>query len=122
MSRALLRLAFWMTFAVITLHDTVVVDSTRTGNLFAQENNEAAEVDSAQALHESDSQNRLGRIIRIRTPITGSDDIRIKRAIEQLLDNLPRNVATENRPVLVLEFVPPLGGDGSGSEFERCLA
>lgn len=62
----------------------------------------------------------FARRIRIPLPITGSADLMIKHMIQQSLDQMPKDL--EERPILVLEFWPPAGSEGGGSEFERSLA
>lgn len=65
------------------------------------------------------------RLIRLRLPISGNADAQlrsvIRRAVGQLRSGKP--AAADRRPVLVIEFDPPSGGDGfgQGSEFERAL-
>ena len=60
-----------------------------------------------------------GRLIRIPLPVTGNVDVRVKRAVTEVLRDLPSEGA---RPVLVFEFWSPEDDEGVGSEFERCLS
>lgn len=59
-------------------------------------------------------------MIRVKIPITGNDDNRIKQAIERVLGSIEDGKV---RPVLVLEFWPPQDEEEiAASDFERCAS
>ncbi len=58
------------------------------------------------------------RIVTVPLPIAGNVDTNLKRAVDQLLEELP---ADQGRPILVFEFQSP-GATGEGSQFERALS
>lgn len=71
---------------------------------------------------QADRKAPFARRIRVSLPIVGSADLMIKRMIQQSLEQIPSDQELDDRPILVLEFWPPDGSEGGGSEFERSLA
>ena len=61
----------------------------------------------------------FARRIRIKLPITGSSDVSIKRIVQQVIEEAPRD---GERPIIVFEFWSPNDRTGAGSEFERSLS
>ena len=57
--------------------------------------------------------------IRINLPLTGSADQLIKQMVQRVVEQQPPGA---ERGVVVLEFWPPAGSEGAGSEFERALS
>ena len=81
---------------------------------------EGADVAAAQETVDQASSGAQIRLIRVPLPITGNTDIRVKQAVDQAVREFPKG---RDRSTLVFEFWAALGsGDGSGSEFERCLS
>ena len=68
----------------------------------------------------ADEAPRIARLVRIPLPISGTVDTAVKRSVDQLLEELPKNA--EPRPVLVFEFYVKEGQSSEGSEFERALS
>ena len=60
----------------------------------------------------------LVRLLKVPLPIQGTVDTQVRRSIEQILSNAE---AAQERPIIVLEFVPPQNGTGESSEFGRAL-
>ena len=78
----------------------------------------AAEPGQAQVAAAGAENPRVGRLIRVPLPITGSVDSQVKRAVERALTELPKG---GGRPVLVFEFYPAQNKFGEGSDFGRAL-
>jgi membrane-bound ClpP family serine protease len=75
----------------------------------------------AQEVDDGPVPRATAQMIRVPVPILGNVDNQVRRTIRQLKQNLPDN--GEVRPILVLEFWPPLNPEeGSASEFERSLS
>lgn len=74
---------------------------------------------SPEAANDATKGRADGRLIRIPLPITGNVDVRVKRAVQDVLGELTDGAT---RPVLVFEFWTPPSTEGTGSEFERCLS
>lgn len=62
---------------------------------------------------------REAHLIEVPLPIAGTVDTQIKRQIDLLLS---RQTASENRPILILEFSGRDDQASQNSEFERCLS
>lgn len=77
----------------------------------------AAKPEDAAAQPEEPPHLRAGRLIRVPLPITGNVDTQVRRSIERAITDLR---ASDQRPVLVLEFVPQ-NKFGEGSNFGRAL-
>lgn len=58
-------------------------------------------------------------VVRVPLPLRGTADAQVKRQVEQAL---AASDATEQRPIVVLEFASDGDEDGSGSEYERALS
>ncbi len=66
-----------------------------------------------------------GRLIRVRLPLTGNDDLHIIAAIKRVVDQLKRLPRRDGRrPTLVLELAPQpnSAGFGEGTDFTRALS
>lgn len=59
------------------------------------------------------------RLIRVNLPLTGAQDTRVKRQIDQALANTK---VFKPRPILVLEFRTQEGKSGEGTQYERALS
>ncbi len=62
---------------------------------------------------------RVGHVVRVPLPITGSIDLQVQKMIEQVLEKVPPQGP---RPYLILEFVPKPGQEGEGTQLERAKA
>ncbi len=74
--------------------------------------------DAAAEPEQPAASGRVGRLVRVPVPITGEVDRRVRETILRIISSLP---ASDERPVLVLEFWPGQTEFGAGSEFGRAL-
>lgn len=66
----------------------------------------------------ADSAQPYARLVRVPLPIEGTVDTRVRRVLDQIIANAPKST---ERPIVVLEFWPPMDGNGDSSEFGRSL-
>ena len=83
----------------------------------AAEEDPVADEDQAAATNKSKPP--FARIVRIPLPIKGTVDTDVRQMFDQILATAPKNA--DERPIIVLEFWPPVDGDGATSEFGRSL-
>ncbi len=74
---------------------------------------------SASTQNPAPGQRSVGYRIRVNLPLTGSSDQVLKQMVQRVVEQQPPG---PERGVVVLEFWPPAGNEGSGSEFERALS
>lgn len=62
---------------------------------------------------------RIGHVVRVPLPITGTVDMTVQRMIQQVLEDVPPQGP---RPYLILEFSPKPGQEGEGTQLDRAKA
>lgn len=87
---------------------------------------DAAPAAEAEAEAEADPTNnqRTGRLLRLRLPITGAADSVFRSMVQRTKARLLAESKGDERPVIVIEFAPLAEGDGygQGTDFTRALS
>lgn len=95
----------------------VEANEANEANDAGQDPEDASEPPAREAL-------KPGRLLRLRLPITGNADAAFRSIVERTKNSLLAESKGDDRPVLVIEFVPLAEGEGfgQGTDFARALS